>query len=134
MFLGAVGSSLWTWDHRKVPAATLPPLLWGTLGWGPPSPRPAPPSLPPRRTEGLPRSGSSSDPEAKEQGLRTQQSTRPHGLGVILTDAGVGDVVSGDRLHVFSGSAQARTSARETPGPTVYFRGHGEVAGWERSA
>lgn len=79
-----------------------------------------------------PRSGSSSDPEAKEQGLRTQQSTRPHGLGVILTDAGVGDVVSGDRLHVFSGSAQARTSTRETPGPTVYFRGHGEVAGWER--
>lgn len=33
---------------------------------------------------------------------------------------------------MFSGSAQARTSARETPGPTVYFRGHGEVAGWER--
>ena len=59
-----------------------------------------------------------------------QQSTRPHRLGVILTDAGVGDVVSSDRLHVFSGGAQARASAWETPGPTVYFRGHG-VSGWE---
>ena len=131
MLLGAVGSSLWT---RGLSAGSLITGRFLQLLRCRSSGVPWAGDLRPlvlEGPEGFPRSGSSSDPEAEEQGLRTQQSTRPHLLGVILTDAGVGDVVSGDRLHVFSGGTQARASAGETPGPTVYFRGHGEVAGWE---
>ena len=52
---------------------------------------------------------------------------KPHPLGVILTDTGVGDVVAGDGLHVLASCAQVAITAREPPRPTLYLRGHGEL-------
>ena len=125
-----LGSCLWTWGLRAGSPATrflelLPcPFLWGTLGWGSPSLHLHPSEGPKAPYVSL-NLGSSSFPEVKRLG---PQATRPDPLGTILTDTGVGDVVSGDRLHVLSGSARVGATAGEPPGPTVYLHGHGEVA------
>lgn len=68
--------------------------------------------------------------EAKKQCPRTNSPAHAHPLGVILTDTGVSNVVSGDRLHVLASCAQVANTAGEPPRPAVYLHGHGEVCGW----
>lgn len=97
------------------------PLFWGRLGWGPATPHlqrwplvqvaPRCHSAGQRALQVSPGLGSSSFSEARsrarESGSPPQLPTltSPTMVEGLLTDTGVGDVVSGDRLHVLSGCA-----------------------------
>lgn len=131
-------------DDPKVLAGTPLPSPMGQPGLGISIPPPAEVALVQASTcltpldPELPRSSWASDlPLSPRLRSRTEgPRSHPnliHG-GVILTDSGVGDVVSGDCLHVFSGCAQVVAASGEPPRPTVYLRGHGEAAGWELSS
>lgn len=65
-----------------------------------------------RQETGVPASHSSSPPQ-------------PHHQVLILTDTGVGNVVSGNCLHMLLGYAWVTATAREPPRRAVYLHGHG---------